>query len=415
MPVPTEPLVAVAESDLDRFMANTGVEAYPDPDDDGLQNAPPSYAPCRDGANSPDALDPRGDDALRTRSSDTFDASAGTPEPLVALDDVKPGDFGEVTLSVRLCDNPGYVWLTGGLVADDENGVVEPETADPQEGAGGELPDAIRTRLWVDDGDNVAEVGTGGDPSYLTPVLTLRELLDRLSSDRGIPLCAGGDTGACPADATYDSRHATGDVVTVPSAGGGAALEIPKNPKCEAFGLTAGLKTDEAPEGNLPDSGTKQYQTAEGTLTFTTDLVDGVQTITDWAFDADGDYCVAKIIVKGGREGATVYSYDNPNGNDDFTDDPRTGARGASDAALTTPTGQAISHVSVCLVQGTTGGGSDGEICCLEAMTDHHVGFAWWLPADRANAVQTDSVAFDLGVYAEQCRHNAATTPPPSG
>jgi Mg-chelatase subunit ChlD len=34
------------------------------------------------------------------------------------------------------------------------------------------------------------------------------------------------------------------------------------------------------------------------------------------------------------------------------------------------------------------------------------VGFEWCLPTDVGNEVQTDSVAFDLGFYAEQFRHN---------
>jgi len=34
------------------------------------------------------------------------------------------------------------------------------------------------------------------------------------------------------------------------------------------------------------------------------------------------------------------------------------------------------------------------------------IGFEWCLPAEVGNEVQTDSVAFDLGFYAEQSRHN---------
>jgi hypothetical protein len=38
--------------------------------------------------------------------------------------------------------------------------------------------------------------------------------------------------------------------------------------------------------------------------------------------------------------------------------------------------------------------------------TVHYVGFAWYLPVDHANEIQTDSARFDLGFYAEQERHN---------
>jgi hypothetical protein len=32
--------------------------------------------------------------------------------------------------------------------------------------------------------------------------------------------------------------------------------------------------------------------------------------------------------------------------------------------------------------------------------------FAWWVPVDHGNEIQSDSATFDLGLYAEQCRHN---------
>lgn len=42
----------------------------------------------------------------------------------------------------------------------------------------------------------------------------------------------------------------------------------------------------------------------------------------------------------------------------------------------------------------------------LESGSTILFGLAWGLPVDHANEVQTDSVAFDLGFYAEQERHN---------
>ncbi|MFB6109046.1 MAG: SipW-dependent-type signal peptide-containing protein [Haloplanus sp.] len=55
------------------------------------------------------------------------------PQPVVDLQDVKPGDFGEVTFDFSLCDNPGYVWLNGALRSQSENGITEPEADDPDE------------------------------------------------------------------------------------------------------------------------------------------------------------------------------------------------------------------------------------------------------------------------------------------
>ncbi|OYR84363.1 hypothetical protein DJ71_08970, partial [Halorubrum sp. E3] len=38
--------------------------------------------------------------------------------------------------------------------------------------------------------------------------------------------------------------------------------------------------------------------------------------------------------------------------------------------------------------------------------TTQCIGFEWTLPAEVGNEIQTDSVSFDLAVYAEQSRHN---------
>jgi hypothetical protein len=34
------------------------------------------------------------------------------------------------------------------------------------------------------------------------------------------------------------------------------------------------------------------------------------------------------------------------------------------------------------------------------------VAFAWWVPVDHGNEIQTDSASFELSFYTEQCRHN---------
>jgi hypothetical protein len=49
---------------------------------------------------------------------------------------------------------------------------------------------------------------------------------------------------------------------------------------------------------------------------------------------------------------------------------------------------------------------------CFTAGTTHCFGLAWWLPEDVGNVVQSDSVQFDLGFYAEQCRNNDNPTGP---
>jgi hypothetical protein len=238
---------------LEEYMDLTALEAFPDHDDDGVQSEPEGYDVCEDGADTPEDLDPMANGALRTLNDDTYDPQAGEPRPLVALEDVKPGDFGEVTFSFHLCDNPGYVWMFAKNVEWAENGLTEPEAKDPDEGEGVELVDEIQTVWWYDtDGDNVLD-----EEEEVIFRGTLRESLEALTTANGIPL--DGDL-----ETSYDETAAIGD-------------------------------------------------------------------------ETNDEYGV--------RE-------------------------------------------------------------CFDPSTTAYIGFAWWLPVDHANEIQTDSVQFDLGFYTEQCRHN---------
>lgn len=230
-------LITVAnESEATRFLNNTLENTYPE----GYDAASPPANPC---TTLPDGSD--------------------TPSAAIELADVKPGDFGEVTFSFALCDNPGFVWLQGeqteaaeAAPGSDATNVTEPEADDPDEdqyangslkdpdpnapGRTTELLDVVRAAVWVDDGNNFQN----GSESPVV-IDSLRNILAMAASD-GIPLA-----------------------------------------------------------GDLPAS-------------------------------------------EAGGEGRNCFS---PN-------------------------------------------------------TTHNVVFAWWLPVDHANEVQTDYVAFDLGFYTEQCRHN---------
>jgi predicted ribosomally synthesized peptide with SipW-like signal peptide len=247
LPSNAAPMISV-ENDAAalQFLANTQEDVHPDGFD--RQDLPADADPCGD-------------------ESGSFDDGSTTLPPAIELSDVKPGDFGEVTFSFGLCDNPGYVWATAANVSATENGVNEPEASDEDEdqrqgdgdpqlkqaiidgtvsdpnapGPTVELLDEVRAAVWVDDGNNYQN----GDES---PALvgTLRQVLADLIGGNGFPLV--GDIDA--------------------SEGGGT-----------------------------------------------------------------------------GRN-------------------------------------------------------------CFSANTVHDVVFAWWLPVDHANEIQTDSVTFDLGFYTEQCRHN---------
>ncbi|MDY6774991.1 MAG: VWA domain-containing protein [Halobacteria archaeon] len=153
-------------------MDNTSIEAYPDLDDDGIQELNTELEACTDYAQTPQDLDPRGDgvgSGLRTLNEDTVtenDDGVTEIKPVINLEDVKPGDFGELTLSFHLCDNPGHIWLTGNLDEALENGLMEPERKDTDEEEGVvELLDEVQTCMWYDeDGDNMFEPGGITEP-----------------------------------------------------------------------------------------------------------------------------------------------------------------------------------------------------------------------------------------------------------
>jgi predicted ribosomally synthesized peptide with SipW-like signal peptide len=85
-----------------------------------------------------------------------------TIEKFFDFDDLKPGDYGEDTISLHVDTNDAYLCADVTLTSNNENGCNEPEgevdasCGDP--GAGeGELANLVNFIWWADDGDNVLE------------------------------------------------------------------------------------------------------------------------------------------------------------------------------------------------------------------------------------------------------------------
>jgi hypothetical protein len=140
---------------------------------------------------------------------DPCEALADVPQdleaPVISLGDVKPGDFGEVTFDFAACDNPAYLWLTGELRSESENGLTEPESEDPDEdGTGG-------------GGGDGGGGGGGGGPfdavSGAGDTITAQELAETLLPE-GSPLNiqSASYTGAPEAGGTFSGG---GDVYGV--------------------------------------------------------------------------------------------------------------------------------------------------------------------------------------------------------
>ncbi|ELZ58027.1 MULTISPECIES: SipW-dependent-type signal peptide-containing protein [Halorubrum] len=150
------------------------VNAHPDHDGDGEQSIaadnpdgqlrysdfPDEEDEDSNGANIP-VLDCENIPPL---SEADFREDPVTGEPmdtLVQFSDVKPGDTGEITFSLHLCDNPGYVWIQAGNVSESGGSLTDPEAVvDP--GNEGNLAEFIDAKLWYDeDCDNVYD---GAEP-----------------------------------------------------------------------------------------------------------------------------------------------------------------------------------------------------------------------------------------------------------
>jgi predicted ribosomally synthesized peptide with SipW-like signal peptide len=147
-------------------------------------------------------------------------------QPVIELDDIKPGDHGEVTFDLALCDNPGYVWLQVDDATASENGYTEPERDDPDESGLETLPgeppadhrvellDAVQAAVWIDDGDNYVD----GDEAFQSRG-SLREVLGELS---GIGAALEGDLTAEQGGGTGEQgcfsggRHSVGFVWWLP-------------------------------------------------------------------------------------------------------------------------------------------------------------------------------------------------------
>lgn len=470
LPDPNAPQVWVHEDDLDAYMAATSIEAYPDPDGDGQQEPfgeGDVRSACLDGADLATDLDPSG--GFRTSNPDTWTESE-EPAPLVALDDVKPGDFGELTLSIHLCDNPGYVWMQGDLAEAAENGTTEPEADSDDAGPADEvvtelgqgddveLLDDIQTTLWYDgDCDNVLDAGgseSAGEEADVVIVLDrsgsmssgdiaqaesgAESLIDALGANDQVGFVSfssgtGDNTNASSLDAGLTTNHQSVKNVLDGSAGGSTNMEAAIERAHEE--LSTGDTFAEYGESGNARSGVRKIMVFLG---------DGAENEGTDVTDADND-TPSQEAANARADGIEVFSiaYGNPG-----TTAENTLAGLASDPS-SNPESQYFFEADVDDVVdvfegigGTVSSGgeeviergtlrellerlSDGdgilldsdreteETTCFPAGQTHCVGLSWWLPTGVGNGVQSDAVSFDVGFYTEQCRNNGVGTSAP--
>ena len=477
LPDPENPMIAVSEEDLEAFMDGTAIEAFPDPNDDGVQEMSLeeqefSYLPCEHGADMAEHLDPA--NGYRTDGPDTVDD--GEPLPLVNLDDVKPGDFGELTLSLHLCDNPGYVWLQAAGV--NETGGANPEPEQEAEGDDGNEPNLaenIQTAWWYDpDGNNVIDTSIG-EVDVMIAVDTSGSLgqsevdtLTNEANDLANDLDATGNarvgglsfgngavddfTGLSGSPVQFSGLSANGNT-PMPAALDVAAEELSVNGRSNAETFIV-MFTDGGP--NYPNSGYDEFPIGGGytpgaytegdpsnavvedaELCETAAVADAIRDEHRiLAVGIDDDRQITNNedanVCEGGPPVPTLQAYlrDYIAGDDadyysaEDIDDVariltdilenvamteevfRRGTLAADLAALSTGDGIPLDGNRSTEFDELADPPDDEDRECFDPGVTNYIGFAWWLPRTVGNEVQGDSVSFDLGFYAEQCRHN---------
>lgn len=157
------------------------------------------------------------------------------------FDDLKPGDWGEDTISLHVDTNPAYACMDFTLTSNDDASSVEPELDvegevedNPENIWDGELAQNLYFIWWADDGDNVLEdneydnnvfyegslLGMGFDQNYHVTIPLVDSITDRwgdtfLSPDKtyyiGKAWCFGGySVNPVPQDFSGDLIDPTG-------------------------------------------------------------------------------------------------------------------------------------------------------------------------------------------------------------
>lgn len=100
----------------------------------------------------------------------SWDMANLTNQRFFNFTDVKPGDYGEDTISIHVGSNDAWMCAAARITDDSDQTCTEPELADDPTcvptATDGELDSALNFAFWVDDGDNVYEpvAGQSGSP-----------------------------------------------------------------------------------------------------------------------------------------------------------------------------------------------------------------------------------------------------------
>ena len=438
------PNVTFVDDDMEPTDEDTGVyllDQVP-----GLDSYPGAGDWVR-GANG--IFDPETGEGEGFRRENLIDAS-DLEEALIRIGDVKPGDYGEVTFSTHLYDNPGYMWIGGALTGNHQNGYTGPEiealeemghpTDDPD--GEGQLADAIEAKIWYDDNcDNIhQESGSGEEGEGVDVMLSIDTsgsmgsgpgsrmenakeaaltFVNNLGSDDRVGLVTFDTSGSLVQELTSDhslvadqlqpgSQGITSGGLTMMDAGVDlAADELTNNDR--GVDQVIILLGDGQPNRSAR-SGSNHVQNA-------IDAADdakaaGITIFTIGLGVSSGSTAQTTLIaMASGSNGTTLY-YDTPTGAElDEIYSQISSVILTGEAVIVEGT---LREVMEALEDGIPLDANlrEEERVCFSNSVTRCFGFEWELPTTVGNEVQTDSVEFAIGFAAEQCRHNDGETNP---
>ncbi|WP_178916442.1 VWA domain-containing protein [Natronomonas gomsonensis] len=337
--------------------------------------------------------------------------------PVFTLEDVKPGDSGEVTISLHICDNPAYLQLFGALTENLENGQTESELdAEGEDTDGvGELADAIEVCVWYDeDCDNVYEpTGTGqqnelevalvsdvsgsmGGSALSSLKTAATTFVDNLSSPDEAAAISFNSSAATDQELTTNYQ-AVKDAINAYTAGGGTSI---------AAGIIEG--EDELLNGTNATPG------ASKVMILLSDGNSNASAATTAANDAKNAGIRIFTVALGSANTSLLQSLASSPDDAFVAPDPADLDTVYAEIAQIVLEGEqkilsgTMAEVFEELSEGVLLDGNRQEegVQPYPGATTQCIGFEWELPFEVGNEVQSDSVAFDIGVNAEQSRHN---------
>lgn len=177
--------------------------------------------------------------------------------------DLKPGDWGEDTISIHVDNNDSWACMSIDLTATDDNGLTEPEKddGDNTDGDGeGELQNHINFVWWSDDGDNVLEDDEANDIFQQSSLSELDGLKIALADSTG-----NGIFGANPLEGSDDyhigKAWCFGDLILAPVTQDGLGKEGNNGPLDRGSGVTCSGASD--------INNVAQTDSVEGNISFT--------------------------------------------------------------------------------------------------------------------------------------------------